>query len=165
MPTPTPLQCDERVKENDRAAQHQRATLAWLMAASRLVSHWRRTGPTVEAQWCTHAAQLLSMGGELLAPPAEAKQGVDAMADAWRPIETVPKDGREVILREGTKVGAACWITWPEQRGFNGEVCEDAGEGWTVGYDGNLWKAPDGWQPMPTAGVAVPQTPKENDRG
>lgn len=31
-----------------------------------MVAHWKANGPTVEAQWCTHAAQLLCMGSELM---------------------------------------------------------------------------------------------------
>jgi hypothetical protein len=53
---------------------HARAVASWKKAASNMIAHWKTNGPTVEAQWCTHAAQLLSMGGELMpgveVPPA-----------------------------------------------------------------------------------------------
>jgi hypothetical protein len=43
-----------------------RAVASWKKAAANMVAHWKANGPTVEAQWCTHAAQLLSMGAELM---------------------------------------------------------------------------------------------------
>lgn len=88
-------------------------------------------------------------------------------AGGWRPIETAPKDGSEVILREGSRVGAAGWITWPDRYDVDGSVIEDGGEGWTVGHDGDEWRTPDAWQPMPPAhGVNTPLgPPMDGDAG
>jgi len=87
--------------------------------------------------------------------PCEQCDAVGAFAapapEVWQPIETVPKDGREVILREGSRVGAACWVKWPDTYDYDGAPNADGGEGWTVGYDGDEWNAPDAWQPLPAA--------------
>lgn len=67
-------------------------------------------------------------------------------APAWRPIETAPKDGTEIILRKGDRVGAAAWIKWPSTE------YEEAGEGWTIGHDSDSWdgdQAPTHWMPLP----------------
>lgn len=67
---------------------------------------------------------------------------------SWQPIASAPKDGREIILRNGDRVGAATWIKWPSSEH------EEAGEGWTICHDGDSWdeeKSPTHWQPLPTA--------------
>ncbi|HJR83476.1 MAG TPA: DUF551 domain-containing protein, partial [Sphingomicrobium sp.] len=90
--------------------------------------------------------------------PAEAR----AAYPAWRRIEALPdemRDGREVILRRGDRVGGACWCTWPDT-----EIAE-GGEGWSVGCDGSSWddeKSPTHWMPLPDPAEACPLT---NPRG
>jgi hypothetical protein len=67
--------------------------------------------------------------------------------DTWRPIESAPRDGTEIILRRDQRIGGGFWITWPDT-----ETCE-GGEGWSVGADGCHWDdaaAPTHWQPLPT---------------
>lgn len=82
----------------------------------------------------------------------------------WQPIETAPRDGREVILRRGSRVGAAQWVRWSDEDGKY--------EGWTVGLDGDLWgddKAPTHWMPLPDIpsrrSVAEAQKPNEHESG
>lgn len=78
-------------------------------------------------------------------PVAPALAAVPEL-EQWRDIATAPKDGTEIILRRGKRVGAAQWCKWP------GTEDEECGEGWTVGLDGDFWseeKAPTQWQPMP----------------
>lgn len=80
---------------------------------------------------------------------AEGPAGTRAEAVAgwnrrpWRPIASAPQDGTEIILLQGERVGAACWVTWPQT------PAEDEGAGWTIGYDGNEWSAPSHWMPLP----------------
>lgn len=65
---------------------------------------------------------------------------------AWLDISSAPKDGTEIILCRGKRVGAAAWISWP------GTHDEEAGSGWTIGQDGDAWdgeQAPAHWQPLP----------------
>lgn len=84
------------------------------------------------------------------------------MCNEWRDIETAPKDGTEIILRRGERVGAAQWIYWPASH----EQC--AGEGWTIGLDGDAWdegKEPTHWMPMPTASLIEPHQKGERDAG
>lgn len=72
----------------------------------------------------------------------------------WQPIKTAPKDGTEIILRNGNRVGAACWCTWPST-----PEMDDGGEGWSVCFDGDTWeddKAPTHWMPLPAAPSASP---------
>lgn len=76
-----------------------------------------------------------------------------AQADPWRAIETVPMDGREVILRKGERVGAACWCKWPSTHDMDGCIEVEGGEGWSVGFDGDEWTDPTHWQPLPLPGV------------
>ncbi|WP_395055235.1 DUF551 domain-containing protein [Polaromonas sp.] len=64
----------------------------------------------------------------------------------WQPIETAPKNGTEIILRKGDRVGSAGWIKWPSSEH------EEAVEGWTIGHDGDSWdddQAPTHWMPLP----------------
>lgn len=66
----------------------------------------------------------------------------------WRDISTAPKDGREIILRRCERVGSASWIEWPES------MFEEAGQGWSIGHDGDGWdgnKSPTHWLPLPSA--------------
>ena len=79
---------------------------------------------------------------------------------AWRPIEEAPRDGTEIILRKGQRVGAAMWVKWEKSASeyhSNGtylrEYVHDAGEGWTYSLDGDSWdgeKSPTHWQPRPS---------------
>lgn len=84
------------------------------------------------------AAILENKGADhSIAPPPDA---------GWLPIETVPKDGTEIILLKGLRVGAAQWCRWPASEH------EDAGESWSISGDGDDWndeKAPTHWQPLP----------------
>lgn len=76
-----------------------------------------------------------------------------AIASRWQPIETAPKDGQEVILRRGKRVGSAMWVHWPSTD------FEEAGEGWSIGFDSESWdgeNAPTEWQPLP-----APPTPQD----
>ncbi|NWE52586.1 hypothetical protein [Brevundimonas sp. P7753] len=88
--------------------------------------------------------------GECHLTEAEARQIAAAIRDLteWRDIATAPRDGREIILRRCKRVGAASWIEWPES------ASEEAGQGWTIGYDGDCWdgdKSPAHWLPLPSA--------------
>jgi len=70
----------------------------------------------------------------------------------WLPIESVPKNGSQIILRKGDRIGAAMWVIWPATPEH------EYGEGWTVGFDGNTWdgpNAPTHWTPLPHAGNAA----------
>jgi hypothetical protein len=58
--------CEECAEESIAEQEHASAVASWTEAAGNMVAYWKKNGPTVEAQWCTHAAQLLSMGGVLL---------------------------------------------------------------------------------------------------
>lgn len=71
---------------------------------------------------------------------------VPAVPAGWQPIETAPKDGTEIILRRGIRVGAAAWFHWPATE------FHEAGAGWSIGFDGDSWddeKAPTHWLPLP----------------
>ena len=74
----------------------------------------------------------------------------------WLPIESVPKNGSQIILRKGDRIGAAMWVIWPATPEH------EYGEGWTVGFDGNTWdgpNAPTHWTPLPHAGNAATTAP------
>ena len=74
----------------------------------------------------------------------------------WLPIESVPKNGSQIILRKGDRIGAAMWVIWPATPEH------EYGEGWTVGFDGNTWdgpNAPTHWTPIPHAGIATTPAP------
>jgi hypothetical protein len=89
-----------------------------------------------------------ALWAELLAAAPKAAQS------GWQPIETAPKDGREVLLRCGSRVGAAMWCTWPSRYDNDRSILEEAGEAWSVGLDGDTWdedKAPTHWMPLPAA--------------
>lgn len=60
---------------------------------------------------------------------------------AWRPIETAPKDGKEILLRliDGCGVAAGYWHG-----------------GWRSG-ENIKWTAPTHWQPLPSADLAEPK--------
>ncbi len=65
---------------------------------------------------------------------------------AWLPIESAPKDGTEIILNRGLRVGASAWVEWPDS--MFGDNC------WTIGKDGESWdgdNAPTRWMPLPPA--------------
>ena len=77
-----------------------------------------------------------------------ADRASPSRADGWMDIASAPKDGAEIILRRGGRVGAAIWCTWP------GNESEEAGAGWSIGFDGDSWdddKAPTHWRHRPAA--------------
>lgn len=77
---------------------------------------------------------------------SEALAAIEAARAVWLDIAGVPKDGTEVILRRGSRVGAAIWLKWP------GSESECEGEGWSIGFDGNSWdddQAPTHYMPLP----------------
>ncbi|GAB3763660.1 hypothetical protein GCM10028796_17560 [Ramlibacter monticola] len=157
-------------KDSDRRAPvyvkptHWREIPAFGMASD--VDHLTATVAGLQAVVKDQRSRILSMQTnheyereQLVRELGEARSttgvAVVRQADAWRPINSAPKDGREVILREGNRVGAACWVKWPDTYDSDGAPAREGGEGWTVGYDGNEWRAPTHWQPLPAAGVTA----------
>lgn len=102
---------------------------------------------------------------------AELESALQGGAD-WQPIETAPKDGREVILRDRDRVGCACWTRWPDVHDTDGALEIEGGEGWTVGADGDEWRNPTHWMPLPAPpgsqgsghAPATPVTKAEHNR-
>jgi hypothetical protein len=86
---------------------------------------------------------------------ALARHREQARADAWRPIETAPKDGTEIVL-------------WPAlRRPIDGVVPPTTGAWYTlsgeglwydlsVGHHNGFWK-PTHWMPLPPAPDAIEQ--------
>jgi hypothetical protein len=107
--------------------------------------------------WDTHVAYETSPNRPKQ-PPLDDKdklafaRAVLAAAMNWQPIETAPKDGEEVILRHGSRVGSACWVEWPATYEPDGCLIDEGGESWSIGHDGDSWddeKAPTHWMPLP----------------
>jgi hypothetical protein len=95
----------------------------------------------------------------------EAKKDRD---DGWQDIATAPKDGTEILLRRGERVGAAAWVEWEKRASeyhangtYLGEYVQDGGASWTIGLDGNSWdgeRKPTHWRPLP-----APPAPSEGE--
>lgn len=86
---------------------------------------------------------------------ADRASRAGAVSAGWLPIETAPMDGTEIILRLGNRVGAAIWCHWPASE------AEEAGEGWSIGFDGDAWdgdKEPAHWRRLPDATDAAAAT-------
>lgn len=119
--------------------------------------------------------------GDRASPDRGVPEGDRAMKDLlteiaegavspWRPIETAPKDGTEIILRRGARVGCAAWYEWQKRASeyhsngtYLGEFVTDEGASWSIGLDGDGWdgdKAPTHWMPLPE-----PPTPTSQEAG
>lgn len=75
------------------------------------------------------------------------------VAQGWQPIESAPKDGTEVILLEGARVGAAFWVSWSSSH------TEEAGSGWSICWDGDDWHKPTHYMPLPAAPSPTTEQP------
>lgn len=67
----------------------------------------------------------------------------------WQPIETCPKDGRQVL---------ATWAKTWDDGAPHIEVCYRSGRRWHYAYDGDAPSEdnpPTHWQPLPPAPPAV----------
>lgn len=67
-----------------------------------------------------------------------------AASEGWQPIETAPKDGREILIAIGGVVRTAWW--------GDAEYCRSAktyNRGWTNGPSHGF--RPSHWQPLPSA--------------
>ena len=80
----------------------------------------------------------------------ETRLNVDSITGVggWRPIETAPKDGTNILLREGSDVSQGGWLTGMAQ----GTEDEHYAGWWSV----NCFDNPTHWMPLP-------QPPKEAD--
>lgn len=75
----------------------------------------------------------------------------------WQPIETVPRDGTEVILAKGDRVSSGAFIVWKQSDSefsstgvYLGEVEYDSGESFGT-WDGGFCDddQPTHWMPLP----------------
>lgn len=75
----------------------------------------------------------------------------------WKPIETAPRDGVEIILMRGPRVSAGSWIEWVHKESeyhsngtYLGEFVVDEGSGWGS-WDGGFTEdePPTHWMPLP----------------
>ncbi len=60
----------------------------------------------------------------------------------WQPIETAPKDGREVLLLLDSSIEIGWWRNVPQPKGTLGETWRDRSLK-------PVWPKPTGWLPMP----------------
>jgi hypothetical protein len=76
-------------------------------------------------------------------------------AGQWRPIETAPKDGTEILLAHATWVDTGYWAV-----NINGDGCD----GWTCewvaswGYEEYALVSPSHWMPLPEPPAPVEQS-------
>lgn len=93
----------------------------------------RQHGPAIE-----QSLRSLADKNQALLRERELHQ----QADAWRPIESAPKDGTQIL---------ATWEDTWAQSGPHIEVCEMGDEGyWFYSYDGDAPSSkPTHWQPLP----------------
>jgi hypothetical protein len=87
---------------------------------------------------------------------------------AWRPIETAPKDGTEILLRKEERVTSGAWVEWTktssEFHGTTGEYLgqseQDGGACW-ASWDGGFREddEPTRWMPLPAASAAAAPPP------
>lgn len=124
---------------------------------------WARDMYTVSGIDEADLAMLHEAADTLLSQ--EAKKDRD---DGWQDIATAPKDGTEILLRRGERVGAAAWVEWEKRASeyhangtYLGEYVQDGGASWTIGLDGNSWdgeRKPTHWRPLP-----APPAPSEGE--
>lgn len=81
----------------------------------------------------------------------------------WRPIETAPKDGTEIILAKGERVTEGLWVgdRWPTASEYHGTTGEYLGqyetgeciEAYWMSFDGGFTEEdqPSHWMPLPAA--------------
>lgn len=113
------------------------------------------------------AAQKVKIDQRVAAARAALTQQPAPVAapDGWRPIETAPKNGMEIILRKGGRVTAGAWAEWStSDQEFHsttgawlGNVERDSGAGW-ASWDGGFAEGdePEQWMPLPSASPAPP---------
>jgi len=85
-------------------------------------------------------------------------------AQQWRPIESAPKDGAEIILSNGETVAQGHWFHTPpfirEIRDMDGHyIDQDESDGYDDWIDSS-----GGMQPDPTHWIPLPQPPIEKGR-
>jgi len=71
---------------------------------------------------------------------SDALAAIEAAKPKWLDIAGAPKDGTEVILRSGDRIGSSMWLAWLEE------------PTWAIGFDGDSWdgeKSPTHYQPLP----------------
>lgn len=71
----------------------------------------------------------------------------------WQPIETAPRDGRQVLLSGSWDGRAWVWQGWFDHEDERGWFA--AGSHWTDAYDGSL-EHPTHWMPLPPPPEAKP---------
>lgn len=95
----------------------------------------------------------------LAASPVQA----GAVLDGWRTIESAPKDGRQIILTNGTSVAQGWWEHQEpfirEKRDVDGRYIDqeegDGYDGW-IDCDGGMLPDPTHWMPLPAAPGSPP---------
>lgn len=80
----------------------------------------------------------------------------------WKGIESAPKDGTEIILRNGMRVTSGSWQQWADTEShyddagnFIGTTTVDCGAEW-CSYDGGFCD-----DDMPTQWMPLPEPPKD----
>ena len=82
----------------------------------------------------------------------------------WKGIESAPKDGTEIILRNGMRVTSGSWQQWADTEShyddagnFIGTATVDCGAGW-CSYDGGFCD-----DDLPTHWMPLPEPPKDGE--
>ena len=67
----------------------------------------------------------------------------------WKPIETAPKDGTEILITDGRDMIVACWTK--NGRSFRDESFGEKADGWSAPLDGYVGGLDDAthWMPLP----------------
>jgi hypothetical protein len=108
--------------------------------------------------------RALSAWRSMLAEAPQPALAADAVPVAWRPIETAPKNGPEILLSNGSSVSQGYWLhreggiteCRDEQGRHQGQIDDDGFIGW-FDYDGGMDPGPSHWMPLPPPPSAAPQ--------
>lgn len=104
------------------------------------------------------SAGRMDVGNALrsMASLAAVRQAVAPLTDAWRPIETAPKDATDILLTNGESVSVGHWLHVEpyirEIRDLDGRYIDqdesDGHDGW-IDWGGGMIPEPTGWMPLP----------------